>query len=99
MYIQSTQNLVLYLAAQPYNNVVGIKWLISSFIEGYRRRNRAGRIGLSLCWIGIFGMILRFFAQTPPGSFGGIPAILFITGLVFTFIGWLLSIIYTQRRL
>ena len=82
-----------------YNNAVGLKWFISSFIEGYRRRNRAGRIGLILGWVGIFGMIQRFFAQTPPGSFGGIPAIVFIVGLVFTFIGWLLSIFYPQRRL
>jgi hypothetical protein len=78
---------------------VGLKWFISRNLEGYRRRNRAGRIGLILCWLGIFGMIQRFFAQTPPGSFGGIPAVIFIMGLVLTFIGWLLSIFYPQRRL
>ena len=79
--------------------MIGIKWFISNLIFGYQRRNRAGRIGYVLSALGIFGMIQRFFMQTPPGAFGGIPAVLFIVGVVFTIIGWMLSIIYPQRRL
>jgi hypothetical protein len=79
--------------------VIGIKWFISSLIYGYQRRNRAGRIGYIFSALGILGIVQRFFMQTPPGAFGGKPAILFIVGVVFTLIGWILSIIYPQRRL
>jgi hypothetical protein len=79
--------------------MVGLKWFISSVVFGYQRRNRAGRIGYIFSVLGILGMIQRIFMGTPPGAFGGIPAILFVIGVVFTFIGWLLSIVYPQRRL
>jgi hypothetical protein len=82
-----------------YDFYMGIRWLISNFILSYQRRNRAGRIGFALVSFGIIGMIQRTFLQSPPGAFGGIPAIIFVTGIFFTFIGWLLSIIYPQRRL
>jgi hypothetical protein len=78
---------------------MGIRWLISNIISSYQRRNRAGRIGFVFIIFGIAGMIQRIFLQSPPGAFGGIPATIFTIGLLFTFIGWLLSIIYPQRRL
>lgn len=77
----------------------GIKWIISSLIYGYQRRNRVGRIGYILCTLGIVGMFQRFFMQTPPGAFGGTVALFFTVGIIFSFIGWCLSILYPQRRL
>jgi hypothetical protein len=78
---------------------VGIKWLLTSLFFGYQRRNRAGRIGYIFSFLGLIGMIQRFFVQTPPGAFGGLPAIFFTIGVVFTLFGWVLSIVYPQRKL
>jgi hypothetical protein len=78
---------------------MGIRWLVSNLIFGYQRRNRAGRIGYVFSVIGILGMFQRVLMQTPPGAFGGIPAILFIVGVVFTLLGWILAFKYPQRRL
>ena len=82
-----------------YDFCMGIKWLLSNIIFSYQRRNRAGRIGFVFVSIGILGMLQRVFMQSPTGAFGGIPAAIFILGVFFSVLGWVLSIIYPQRRI
>ena len=76
-----------------------IKWLISSSIVAYQRRNRLGRIGFWVTWFGILGIVQRLLVQGSDDPFGGIPSVVFIAGASLTFLGWILSIFVPQRRL
>ena len=78
---------------------MSFKWFITSSIVAYQRRNRLGRIGFWITWLGIFGIVQRLLVQGSNDPYGGIPSVVFIAGVSLTIFGWILSIFVTKRRL